>query len=122
MAKGKKPARTPWADARAEKYQDIVLDEKPGYDWGRYHRAKEIALAHPTRANLLQWIRVQGKVYVNNPWQPRSELFKHLLKNGEVKLVRESPHANWYVSPSGVRLKNRKFRKGQSMVVLGCTD
>lgn len=117
MAKGKKPALTPWRDAREERYKDVVLEEKPGINWGLYHKAREIALTHPTRANLLQWIEVYGRVYVNGNHQVRSSVFKTLLNKGEVKLIRASVRRNYHVYPDGSK---RKVIRGnsQSYIVL----
>lgn len=123
MAKGKKPARTPWADARAEQFsKDETEKELPrGYrslkDWESYGSAKQKAFDNPTRETLLAFVKEHGPVYVNGNHQIRSSLFRTLLNRGEVKMVRLSRYRPWHTFPDGS--KKKCFRgNGQSVIVL----
>ena len=128
MAKGKKPARTPWADARAKQFSTEETEKKElpqGYrsleDWRSYGSAVRKACENPTRENLLILVKEHGPVYVNGNHQIRSSLFRTLLNRGEVKMVRQSRYRPWHTFPDGS--KRKCFRgNGQSVIILAdCT-
>lgn len=121
MAKGKKPARTPWADARAKQFEQVETPEQGGRDWKKYHETVRAAMTNPTRENLLNMVKVCGSVYVNGNHQIRSSVFRTLLNRGEVKMIREASRRSFHVYPDGSRKKVIRGN-GQSFIVLAETS